>query len=239
MISDEMFATLLDPAVVENFHDNSPARFYIYENDFVSDVLAHGWVWEQHMHRLFERHVNFDSVVLDGGANIGAHTVKLSKLAKHVHAFEPLTQTFGLLSRNLYINECSNVTAYPQALGDAVGSAFFEWINEGNIGGSGLAQQGQGLGISAPMTTIDAQDFDQLDFIKLDLEQYEPQAIAGAMQTIEKFHPTIALECWSVYPEHSLGNTMRQYKDLLDLGYNVYPVGDETPDYVFIHRDRA
>jgi FkbM family methyltransferase len=224
---------------VPQYHYGS-ARFFVYNNDFISAVLQRGHVWEQHMQRLFERVLTKDSVVIDGGAHIGAHTVKLSRLAKYVHAFEPLTPTFDLLDKNLGINGCRNVTAYRQALSNSVGNSSYGWIENGNLGGAGLSQSlEEGSEFYVDTVTIDSLGLDQLDFIKLDIEGYEQQAIEGGMKTISKFLPMIALECWDEYPNSSLERAKMEYGNLLELGYSVTRVEDGSPDYLFVHESRG
>jgi FkbM family methyltransferase len=60
---------------------------------------------------------------VDIGANIGALTVGMAEAAApgRVLAIEPSAASFNRLSRNLQLNGCSNVKAYPIALGDRTG----------------------------------------------------------------------------------------------------------------------
>ena len=56
---------------------------------------------------------------------------------------------------------------------------------------------------------LDSYEFDQVDFIKIDVEWHEYKVIEGAMATIQKFKPIIYLEC----------HDMNVYPLLLSLGY--------------------
>jgi FkbM family methyltransferase len=224
---------------VPNYHNGQPARFRVFYSDFISSTLYKGEVWEPHMHALFKRYITKDSVVIDGGAHIGAHSVKLALLAKKVYCFEPLTPSRLLLNENLMMNGCLNVVVSSEGLGEAKRTGYLGWVTNENIGGSGLHRGDETSTIAIDITTIDALDLPQLDFIKLDIEQYEPLAVAGGMHTIEKFLPAIALECWDGYPESSLQHAMIEYEALLDLGYTASRVDDNAPDYLFTHRDRG
>lgn len=52
--------------------------------------------------------------------------------------------------------------------------------------------------VVVPMGTVDgivdALGLDRVDFIKVDVEGFEPQVLKGALQTIERFNPIIYLE---------------------------------------------
>jgi FkbM family methyltransferase len=62
--------------------------------------------------------------VLNIGANAGLYTIIASKTVGpfgQVHAFEPSSQNFDLLNRNIKINNCQNVTPNRLALSDFQG----------------------------------------------------------------------------------------------------------------------
>ena len=59
--------------------------------------------------------------VIEGGANIGAHTVHLAQLTGRngaVIAFEPQRLVFQLLAGNIAINSLSNVRCFQKGLSD-------------------------------------------------------------------------------------------------------------------------
>ena len=68
--------------------------------------------------KLFEQICKEGDIVIEVGANIGAHTVYLSKLVGKgvVIAFEPQRLVFQNLCANLAINSISNVFAYQEAV---------------------------------------------------------------------------------------------------------------------------
>ena len=83
------------------------------------------------------------------------------------------------------------------------------------------------------LITIDSLNLDKLDFIKLDIEGYEKLAILDGMETIKKFKPVITLEVWcNHYGGVDMNFTKTNFKDLIDIGYNVINIGG--PDFLFI-----
>jgi protein-L-isoaspartate O-methyltransferase len=84
----------------------------------VFQPIQRSHVWEPHVMALLERIVQPDFVCLDVGANIGAITLPLARLASkgRVYAFEAAPATFDLLKRNIAGNALDNVTAEHAAI---------------------------------------------------------------------------------------------------------------------------
>lgn len=169
---------------------------------------------------LFRQIVRPGHVVVEAGANIGAHTLPLAKLAGakgSVLAFEPQRQIFQILCANLALNRIGNVRAMPMALGARPGQAVIPPVDYGtaeNFGGVALAAQGEGE--SVPVLTLDSTILPACHLIKADVEGMEIDVIDGAVATIGKFRPTLYVE-----------NDRRKHspvliKKLFDLGYRLY-----------------
>ena len=58
-------------------------------------------------------------VLYDVGANIGQYSIYAAKRGVKVFAFEPESQNYALLCKNIVLNKLENCTAYPLCLGDA------------------------------------------------------------------------------------------------------------------------
>jgi|SRR5579871_761591 len=159
--------------------------------------------------------------VVEGGANLGAHTLALSKLVGAdgvVIAFEPQRLVFHQLCANLALNSVTNVFAYQKALGAAEGTLLVPQIDpasEANWGG--LALGGWESGEPVPVVTLDAMRFPRLDLIKADVEGMEEQVLAGAAETIARHRPVLYLE--DDRPEQSESLRAR----VCALGYKLHP----------------
>lgn len=126
--------------------------------------------------------LNRGSIVLDIGANIGVMTRTFAERAKHVHAFEPSPRALVLLRHNAPANS----TVHAIAIGERDGIAHFaelEAVDESHIAETGLPVQ---------MRTVDSLDL-KPDFIKIDVEGYEPQVLRGAINTL-KTGPIVMFE---------------------------------------------
>ena len=229
---------------VDNYHDSKSCKFYLYEEGKcgISDLLRKNKIWESFMHDIFEKYINKESVVVEGGCHVGVHTLKLAYLSKHVHAFEPMPKSFELLNKNININNLNNITTYNKGLSDNFNKEYFDWIPENNPGGAGLTNNPMGRPewISSPnkkievdVITIDSLNLDKLDFIKLDVEGYESLVINGGLKTIIKFRPVITMEVWSNHHAGvDINYTKKLFKNLLDLGYTCIHI--QKPDFLFL-----
>ena len=82
--------------------------------------------YEGYLREVLLEHARPGSTVLDIGANVGLHTLRLSRRVDsgQVVAFEPDSANFALLKRNLERNGAKNVVAHRLALSDAPGRAL-------------------------------------------------------------------------------------------------------------------
>jgi FkbM family methyltransferase len=238
---DELIKEAIEAYTPEFFADKNVyevpnyAKFTVYKTDLISDTIRHGQKWEPFLHDVFEQYITKDSVVLEGGANIGSHTVRLAQLANKVIAFEPFANSLAFLVSNLKLNNLNNVQIESKGLSDEEGTASFAYITKDNIGGAVLGNPNKDK-TKVSLVTIDSLNLERLDFIKLDIEGYEKKAIIGGLETIKRCRPIITLECWENYPNATLEHATETFKFLLDLGYVIKQV--EHHDFLFIPEEK-
>lgn len=173
--------------------------------------------------------------VFDVGANIGLHTVCMSKqVGSHgtVHAFEPVPSTFNELKETLALNNNPNVTAVNSAFSDHRGTQtmhifdqqYHEWNTFGTPTFAGISPQKT---VEVTVQTIDGyceeHAISHIDFLKIDVEGFETQVLSGACTLLEqKKINYISFEI-SEIPLHGAGATAQDVFALLaDVGYTVY-----------------
>jgi FkbM family methyltransferase len=235
--------------MVDNYHYTKGIKFLTYPSDkcIISELISKNQVWESHMHKIFEKYINNESIVLEGGCHIGTHTLKLGLLGKQVLSFEPMIKSNIILRENLKINNITNVTVYNEGLSNKTDVAYFEWIGHNNPGGSGLTNNPMGKpnyekniktsNYPVNLITIDSLQLDKLDFIKLDVEGYEINVIEGALDTIKKCNPIITMEVWENFNgKYSLQHAKNTFKILLDNGYTIHHI--QGPDFLFLPSSR-
>ena len=119
------------------------------------------------------------------------HTVDLSRLVGStgvVHAFEPQRLMFQLLCANVALNSCANVFTHQTAVGAASDTLLVPSLDPAechNYGGLSLLRPEPGEPV--PSITIDSLDLRDCQFIKINVEGMETEALHGAVATIERF----------------------------------------------------
>lgn len=147
---------------------------------------------------LFRAFLRPGALVIEAGANIGAHTLALSKLVGEegvVIAFEPQRLVFHLLCANLALNSIVNVFAYQKAVGSAAGTVLVpqpDPTSEFNFGGLPLGAWEQGEPV--PVVRLDDMQLPRLDLLKADVEGMEGQVLEGATETIARHRPILYVE---------------------------------------------
>jgi FkbM family methyltransferase len=168
--------------------------------------------------RLLPQLVARDKVALDIGANKGVYSYYLAGLARHVHAFEPNPKLVAQLARHL----SSNATLHAMALGDVSGTADLK-IPHGAKGYSNQrasftsAQLGDAFGvISVAVNRLDDLDIRDVGFMKIDVEGFEREMLAGATETIKREKPNLLIE---IEENHTGVPAAEVISQVRDLGY--------------------
>jgi len=138
-------------------------------------------------------------ILFDIGANVGMYSIWAAIAKKSiVYAFEPESQNFALLNRNIWVNGLGGqVTALPLAIADRVGLDklyLSEFVAGGSCHNFGEAVDFREQPLAAAFTqgsfaaTLDhllAQGWLPVPHhIKIDVDGIEPKVIAGARQTL-------------------------------------------------------
>ena len=138
-------------------------------------------------------------VVIEIGANIGAHTVPL---ARHVGAqgrilaIEPQRLVFQTLCANVALNSLQNVDCYWAAIGAEEGVITVPEPDpnlQTNLGGISLINVRQGCQVEC-LTLDKFIDLPRIKLIKIDVEGMETEVIAGGLQLLQKFKPFLYVE---------------------------------------------
>ncbi len=157
------------------------------------------------------RPVHTGDVVLDCGANVGVFTRKaLNAGAKTVVAVELAPENLECLRRNFPDEiRTGRVIVYPKGVWDKD-----DWltlnVDASNSAGDSVVmrQPNATAGPKVPLTTIDkvAEELklERVDFIKMDIEGAERNALLGARKTLERWHPRLALSAYHLADDPSV-----------------------------------
>ena len=160
-------------------------------------------------------------VVLEVGANIGAHTVSLAKhvgASGRVLAFEPQRLIFQTLCANVALNSLANVECYWAAVGNAGGRRAIPELDpfrKNNFGGLSLPDARRGLQVEC--VKLDRfLSLPRVTLVKVDVEGMETEVLRGGRRLIGKFRPIL-------YVENDRMERSKTLMRLIDrLGYRMF-----------------
>jgi FkbM family methyltransferase len=154
-----------------------------------------GLAWEGWMRAEMKKYVRPGSVVIDIGGHMGTHALNLSRIvgpAGTVHVFEPQAKLFCELVINMYLNHVKNAVLHRTALGNERKWAQMAPPNPINEGNTCMGAGGEYV----KMERLDDYHFQDVSFIKIDVEGFEMQVIEGARETICRSKPIMIVEIW-------------------------------------------
>lgn len=177
-----------------SFTSGSEDYRFLCDNQYdeIQKVQLSGRLYEEEELALMQAHVTPGSVIVDAGANVGNHAVAFAKRfqAKKVIAFEPGARQFRLLQFNVALNNLENVIElHKTGLSNAQSTAHLNnWDN--NLGSARIGDTGEEIDLVRGDDVLDGR----IDFIKMDVEGHEGEALAGLTETIARTRPKLFIE---------------------------------------------
>lgn len=201
----------------------------------VSSALLASGGYEPHVTALCAQLCSEGMTALDIGANIGFHTLSLSRLvgpSGKVVAFEPNSENLRLLLASLEVNAVDNVELVPLALDGARGWSHFT-THVGSNGGlvrEEAPQFVEGGGFIVPTGALDDLITGPVDFVKIDVEGGEGRVLAGAGETIRRNRPVVITEfSCEMLRRVSAIDPLEYLEFFADLGYCVHVIERDRP----------
>jgi FkbM family methyltransferase len=197
-----------------------------YELDFDEyiDYSLYKGYFEVHTYLAMEKLVKKNMIVLDIGANMGAHCLNMAKLVGKkgkVIAFEPMKPVFEKLQKNLDLNKFENVKLEQIALAEKneIKKIYF---NHSYTSKKTKSKKTEQIKLMTLDTYFNKNKIEKVDFIKLDVDGYEYKILKGAKKTLKKFKPIIIMELGK-YTLESVGDNIKDLIDyLFSLNYKFY-----------------
>ena len=139
---------------------------------------------------------------VDIGGHVGLWAMWLVDYFRHVDTFEPVPLFADILPFNM--RGRTNWTLHRYALGNEAGTVSIT-VPEAQTGGAHIANRnpvnvkynpnGKNSTFDGiEMRTLDSFGFDDVDFIKIDVEGYELPVVRGARETILRCRPNVVVE---------------------------------------------
>lgn len=170
--------------------------------------------------RVLHELLDLDDVAIDVGVNLGVYSYALSLNCAQVIGFEP-NPTLAAIVRNLRLPRYTMINA---AASSYVGTdeLMIPKSRSGHVLASlhpRLKSEGQINKITVKTVSIDSLELERLDFIKIDVEGFEEEVLAGAKNTLINHKPIILCE---IEERHNKGGLLRISELLKKIGYDGF-----------------
>ncbi len=224
--------------VIENFDRNLKLR--LDPSRSMGAAIYWSGFHELHEFLFLHKFLKKDMVFVDIGANLGEYTLFAAKRVTHgkVLAFEPLPKMNSLLGENVNLNQFKNVSVLRYGLSDAEGILPIHEIEAEDEGLSTFYPGDRKIKnrIDVPLKSFDSEfehfGIARIDFIKMDIEGGELNALKGARGSIDRFKPLVIVEInASTYLAAGYSfDDVYQFFELLNYQpYEINKQGDLTP----------
>lgn len=220
--------------------------FLVLPNDALGKVILEKKEFEPHFFNTVKNIVKEGDTCLDCGANLGHHTVVLSKLAGptgHIISIEPQRIIYQQLNGNVFINGLKNVTCLQIALGlrDSEKKINMDYVDydENNIN-IGACKVGYG-GDQVEQKKIDSiiNENTHVKFIKFDIQGSEVSALEGAKNVINRCRPIMFVEAEDVWLKFFGQNTKTLFDKINSFNYIILRVDNDYPhDYIAVPKEK-
>ena len=185
--------------------------------------------YEPHVQLALMRCLRRGDTAVDVGANIGVHSVLMSRLvgdAGTVYCYEASATNKAYLDRNLALNACPNVVAEQVGVWDAPAELEFSFVEE-VAGCSFFSPAGVRAGrlervACRPLDDLLRPTTRPVHLIKIDVEGAEMRVLLGAKETLATQRPVLFVEFNQGVAERFFNSTVDDLYDLLHtLDYSV------------------
>jgi FkbM family methyltransferase len=180
--------------------------------------------WEDYMISQIKDHFPNGIQLIDIGANVGLYSIKLAGNFKSVVAIEPSPVNIYILKKNIELNNLNNVTVLETAIWKRVELLFLNQLDAKGHASDSVERSVNPSAVSKPLPILGVplDDYNlNPDFIKMDIEGGEFEAIYGMVETIQRCKPTLLVE---IHQFKNMGTIEDFHKIMRGLGYNCTAV---------------
>ena len=168
--------------------------------DLISQSLELYGEWAEAEISVLKDFISHGSLVLDVGACFGTHALAFADwvgIQGKVIAIDASPENFEYLKLNANSRRYSGAIELINVAASSEPTRRFNVTSDETNFGSVKAEQTPTGAVRA--VTIDDLGLERLDFIKLDIEGMEAEALKGARNTLERFRPAVFFELNSVH----------------------------------------
>lgn len=172
----------------------------------------------------------------DIGANIGQHSLFMSQNADQVHSFEPYSEVSQKLERHIALNTLRNIQLHKVGLSDKAEELDFFAPTGRNQGigsfDAGTVSKGNKklgkLALVRGDDYLERKDLQDISLLKIDVEGFEKNVVAGLQATLAKTRPLMVLEV--TYGNSLSFSSLDELKAALPEDYSLFRFNNRKAD---------
>lgn len=204
------------------------------------DVSSYTYIYEPDILFAFLHFIRPGDTCIDGGANLGYHTLFMSHLVGQggcVLGFEPDPAHFATLESNIKLNNRDNIQIFNYALWNGVGEIDF-WSIKGG-GYSSIARFSNMAPTKVQVRAVRLDDIKALGhirMIKLDCEGAEEQILRGGKDTLA--HTDCVIIEFNYQIMGAFDASDRKIRDYMkEQGFDLYVLQKDGSEPFFVPHD--
>tara|TARA_Y100000768_G_scaffold230565_1_gene174093 strand:+ start:100 stop:861 length:762 start_codon:yes stop_codon:yes gene_type:complete len=183
-------------------------------------------------------------IFYDVGANIGSHSIALSKIFKdkiYIRAFEAQFNIYKMLNQSIKINKINNIKVYHNAVSNKndkiIKIKLPDYSKSNNFGGLELIKPYQNSdnfdmqlsGDYENIKTIKLDDFkEEVDFMKIDVEGMENLVLEGSKKLVINYRPFLFIELFKSKSDNVIEFFKNKDYNIYSTGRNAYAIPIEA-----------
>ncbi len=196
--------------------------------DDVALFVQQGWFEAQEQAFLW-LYLRDGDTVIDCGAHVGLFSILAGRAIGprgRLIAFEPAPTTASLLRSNLQSNQLTDAVVIESAVADQPGTLKLHRHGEGRSAYNSLCEAGDDGGIDVTVTSLDRviveQNIEHVDFLKIDVEGFEPSVWRGAAASIQAAKlPLVMIEFTEENLQRAGHSSIELARTITDSGYHL------------------
>lgn len=231
--------------IIQMCYDEYHYRLYAQCDDHIINSLYYNPAYESNELELIAVLSPKIKVMIDVGANTGIYSIFSLTVNPDlkVHAFEPHPTNYQRLIKNISLNRYTNIIAMPLAVSNYFGEIDFYIPEDEAISDVSSTSKAFSEGIYhtefkkiiVSAVTLDEYvhkaGINRIDFLKIDVEGFELEALQGAMNTLKNNDLLVLCE---IFCEYCLDESLFSKRNpkpyqiesiMKSLGYYIYAIG--------------
>lgn len=200
-------------------------EMYLYEDEkfMTPETLGEGG-WEKEITEYVKANLKKGQTFVDVGACLGYYSLLADSLGAEVKAFEPSTQNYEVLEKNLKLNNVK-IDLYKKAVSDKEGKSKLYNLDPKSYGERSLEKGGDDFE-EVETVRLDSILKEAPDWIKIDTERTEKKVLESMGELLKTKEMTIIIE-------DETGETISWLKSL---GYRLMLRNSKNPTFVMVKK---